>query len=564
MSRFGPSYRYPTTPITPHGGHSLLKGRVPHVTLRSYDNSIVFNLMGPLSIPDRTQPERVEVTGIKGLTAPWKTIDQKGATQDGISFVDALYDPIEIELDVTCVGRDPAHLRQVVSHLVAALDVKQEAELSWFTPEMGRWFTKVRWLRPDAQTAVTGIKNKTQKMVLRLRADTGFWQNYPSVDSFQFDYSSDVDDFDYTTADGDDITGWNLAYTGAGTGHLYTDGDQAITSFSGVKTVVAQRSGYVCSRDNMVVGIEIGTSANGWPTPDTYIDIWARMNNSGTPGLDGIRCRIGIWTLKISRFVNGVETVLREYQPFVWWWGYWAIPINPMPGEKWAFIVGTESDPRTYQVMRNGAVMLTVVEGGTDSLVDSSHRRAGFGVASISATNRAEGVRKWTVGSSATTAQSGYLELFNVGDQPAWPRFTCIGPGTFYIGNGPGSTEFVKFGPLLPNQIMQIRTDPRKRGVVDLSAVPLSQQKYAEWAKARDDYYSFLSVGALPPNDSAFGVLPPQGNPYQLMSGRFSVPIPARSPAAPTYSSHIACRIDNGNANSQIIGICTPYRRLPY
>ena len=182
----------------------------------------------------------------------------------------------------------------------------------------------------------------------------------------------------------------------------------------------------------------------------------------------------------------------------------------------------------------------------------------------MGATSRAEGIRRWTVGSSATTAQSGYLELFNVGDQPAFPRFTCIGPGTFFIGNGPGSTDFVRFGPLLPNQIMQIRTDPRKRGVVDLSSVPLSAQKYSEWVKARNDYYSFLSVGALPPNDSVFGVLPPQGNPYQLLNGRFSVPIPARSPAAPVYSSHIACRIDNGNANSQIIGICTPYRRLPY
>jgi len=564
MSRFGPSVRYPAGPITTHGAYELINNRVPHVALRSYDNSIVFNLMGPLAICDRTKPERVELVDIKGLVAPWSIIDQKGATQDGTSFVDALYDPIEIELTVNCVGRDASHLRRVVSHLVAALDVKEEAELSWFTHEMGRWFAKVRWLKPDTSSPVTGVANRSQKLVLKLRADSGFWQTYPHVDAFQFAYTSDVDEFNYSTADGDDISGWTLQYGGAGTGHLYTDGDQAITSFSGVRSVIAQRSGYVCSRDNMVVGIEIGTSANGWPTPDTYLDIWARMNNSGTPGTDGIRCRIGIWTIKISRFVGGVETVLREYQPYVWWWGYWAVPINPMPGEKWAFIVGTETDPRTYQVMRNGAVVLTVVEGTTDSLVDSSHRRAGFGVASLGATTRAEGVRRWTVGSSATTAQSGYLELVNVGDQPAWPRYTCIGPGTFYIANGPGSNDFVRFGPLLPNQIMQIRTDPRRRGVVDLSSVPLSQQTAAQWNQARNDYYSFLSVGALPPNDSVFGVLPPQGNPYQLLNGRFSVPIPARSPAAPVYSSHIACRIDNGNANSQIIGIVTPYRRLPY
>jgi len=565
---FGPSVRYPAGPITPHGAYQLMSDRIPHVALRSYDNSIVFNLMGPLSIADRTIPERVELKNIKGLIAPWKIIDQKGATQDGTTFVDSLYDPMEVSLDVNCVGRNPEYLRRVVSHLINSIDTKQLSELSWYTHEMGRWWAPVRWNRPSDDQLSGGAK-RSQQLKLQLRCDDGFWRTYPACDQFRFVYDDNVDEFEYLIAEGDPVTGWTTQYSGAGTGSLYVDGDQALTSFQGARTVVARRTSYTCGADNMVVSVQLGTNSQPTYPENTYIDLWARMANSGTAGADGIRCRLGLSTIRLSSFVSGSETVIREqgYGGY-WsnWWFWWFFNAAPAPyaGEKFTLVCGTEDDARTYKVLRNGSEIFTAKETGTTSNVGSSYRKAGFGEATGSGLIRPLGVRRWSAGVNATSAQDGYLVFTNPGDQDMWPRYTLFGPGTFWIAGGPSSSDMVKIGPLLPNQIVQVRTDPRKRGVIDMSTKPTSSQSQAEFTQAYNDYLSFLSTGGTAPLSSVFGVLTPTGNPYQLMSGRFAKPIPAKSPGAAPTLYHVACRIDNGNQDSQIIGSGTPLRRLPY
>lgn len=97
--------KYPAGPITPQGQYMVTKGDHPEVVLKAHDGSIEFNLMGGRSIPDRfTKPECVQIVrgGIKDLIPPWKHIDQKGATEDGITQIDALYSPGEPKLDVMC------------------------------------------------------------------------------------------------------------------------------------------------------------------------------------------------------------------------------------------------------------------------------------------------------------------------------------------------------------------------------------------------------------------------------------------------------------------------------
>lgn len=565
----GPTIRYPSGPITPQGAYYLLNDRVPQIALRAYDDSIVFNLMGGLAVPDRyAAPERVELKNMKGLIPPWTVIDQKGASQDGVSFVDALYDPIEVELETRCVGRDPAHLRQVVSDLVASLDVKQTAELSWFTQKMGRWWAPVRWFKTPVDP-LGPVDNRSQNLTLRMRADSGFWQSYPNVDQFRFLYETDSEGFDFNTAPGDPITNWTLAYSGPGSGVLYTDGDQAVSTLVN-KTVVARRTGYTSGTANQVVEIEMGTSPAWYYPTDTNIDLWIRMNNTGTPGLDGIRCRISvdlafffffsysISYVTFSSFTGGVETVIRQIP----------LPYGPQPGEKLRLVSGVNEDAGTYSLLRNNATVATVKQT-TASLTDSAHRKAGFGMSAASgATLRPMGIRAWSVGENTATTQEGFLQRINVGDQPMWDRYTCFGPGVFRIGNGPNSTDMVEFGPLLPNQIMQIRTDPRKRSVVDMTMLPPSTQELNFLQEAIKDFLEFVTLGNVPPLfqtlESIFGILPPQGNPYSLMKGRFSVPIPARSPGKPVQAYHTKVSIDDGNAESQIIAAGTPLRRLPY
>lgn len=551
-----PTLRYPVGPITPHGQYHLLRDIIPQVALRAYDDSTVFHMMGALAIPERGAPERVLLQEVRGLVPPWQTIDQKGASQDGVTFVDALYDPIEVELTVEATGRNPDYLRRVVSDLIASIDAKKESELSWFTQRMGIWWAPVRWYKtPDSPLAA--ISTSRQKLTLRLRADDGFWRTYPDVAQLRHGSTTVLDDFLTDSNPGDPITGWTIAYAGGGSGYLYVDNGEVVSTLASGRRAVARNDGFTASGDNVSAGVNIGTLPQwNWPT-NGYIDVWARMNNTGTPGTDGIRMRIGSTSVTVSSFVNGSETVIKQkdHEQF------------GRANETITLVAGVGNDLRSYRVVRNGATMLSAKETGTTSLVNSSHRKAGFGQYVASGSVRPPAVRAFAAGDENTGAMSGWLTRYNIGDQPMWDTYTCFGPGTFLIGNGPGSTDMVSFGPLLANQVMQIRADPRKRGVVDLTAIPPSPQELAFWQEAMAALLSFFSFGPLPPLfvtiESLFGIRPPQGNPYSLLHGRFSVPIPAKSPGNPAQPYYIKAEIQGGNADSQIIASGTPLRRWP-
>ena len=90
-----PDIVYPAGELTPHGWWHLTNGTRPTMRLRAYDGSVDFYLLGPYAPPfhDPTMPEAVALKSLKGLIPPWQHITQKGATQDGITHVDALLDP---------------------------------------------------------------------------------------------------------------------------------------------------------------------------------------------------------------------------------------------------------------------------------------------------------------------------------------------------------------------------------------------------------------------------------------------------------------------------------------
>jgi hypothetical protein len=115
---------------------------------------------------------------------------------------------------------------------------------------------------------------------------------------------------------------------------------------------------------------------------------------------------------------------------------------------------------------------------------------------------------------------------------------------------------------------MHVRTDPRRRGVVDMTSTPPTPQHLNLFQRALRDFLSFATGNNATPLalelESWFGILPPQGNPYALLRGRWSVPIPAKpsGSAAPAY--HVKVQIDDGNADSKIIVAGTPMRRMPF
>jgi hypothetical protein len=568
-----PVKRYPTNAITPHGSYWFLSGKKPMMTYRSYDDTLVFHLMGGMAIADpANSPESIRIRELSGLIPPWQPIEQKGATQDGVSFIDALYDPLDGDMVVEARGKTPERTAQLIRDWIAAWDAKQPGELSFFDQYAGRWWAPVRWTRNPVDKLM-GKKFTRQTFTWPFKSHDAFWRSYDNVDEFRFGYAAVTDDFA-------DLTGWTLAYSGSGNGTMVAAPARSglLATIFGAgemvaawqlgnndlgRTVVARRTGFSSSTDNQAAFITLGSFPAWTFFDEAYNDIWVRLGTSGTAGANGVRLRIQQHNVELSYFVAGVETELRN-RPLI---------IPPIPGETWGIVAGTGDDARTFKVLRgkNGlAEVMTVKESGTGSLLGASYRGMGFGMESgTGASNELSParVRAFRGGDNATETQNGMLRRVNMGDQPMWDRYTLHGPGTFYIGSGPGSTDMVKYGPLERGQVVQLRTDPRKRGVVDLTSVQPSPQQLNWWQQALKDFLSFASGNNASPLEeeilSQFGIKPPQGNMYSLLDGRFARPIPAKPAAGPAKLYNVLVEVVGGDADTRITAAGTPLRRWP-
>ena len=562
--------------------HHLVKGEIPMMWLESHDRGVRFDLMGGRAIPDRTRPESVQLPkdGLKGLIPPWETIDQKGATQDGVTFIDALYGPMEVTANVVAHGRDRKHLRKVVRHLIESIDVKRTAKLAFWTHDAGHWWANVRWFK-TAPEAMSGASRFTQKLTLVLRADDGFWRTHDNSDMFGFSYEALKETFDYVDGGpGATMLGdWPLYYTGSAGGYVVSTLGSAFRSpgaswfddpgdilLTGSREVVAgPYADFETNTDNQVCTIRI-RSFQEWTLFDGAENhIWVRMgrNEDGTWNGDGVRATIGLFGLRLSRFDNFVQTTMRS--------GIQILP--PFPGDKFTLVAGFEGQPRRFQIQRNGLVILDHVESGTGSLVGADHRGVGWGMRAAGAIftqATPAAINQVTAGDNSTVAQEGYLRRANIGDQPMYDTYTVFGPGTFkfWLGPGAGPQDYVEFGPLLPNQVVFIDTDPRRRVVQDLTSIPPTPQELNIWQRALDGFLAF-AIGSRTPLaqsiKSAFGILPPQGNMFSLMKGRFNdaAAIPPKPAAGGAPMHYVKVAIDDGTAESKVIVSGTPKRRYP-
>jgi len=568
-----PVKRYPTNAITPHGAYYFLNGIKPNMTYRSYDDTSVFHLMGGMAIADVINPESVRLKSLGGLIAPWTPIEQKGATQDGVTFVDALYDPIDADMVVEVVGKTPQRTAQVIRDWVAAWDARKPGELSFFDLHAGRWWAPVRWSQNPIDK-ITGGNFTRQEFTWPFKSHDAFWRSYDNLAEFRYSFASVEDDFET-------LDDWTLHYSGAGLGtvqaapertgllaSIFGPGEWEAKWFIGGtdvgRTVTAQRTGFTTGTDRQVAYITLGSHSSWTFWDEAYNDIWVRMGNDDvTPGDNGVRCRIRPGNVELSYFIAGVETTIRNI----------GVIVPPQPGEKWGIIAGVEGGDRTFKILRGKtglSEVATVVEGGTGSLMGEDYRGVGWGLesgTSLTIEITPADLRKFTAGDNVGEAQSGMLRRINMGDQPMWDRYTLHGPGTFYIGSGPGSTEMVKFGPLERGQVVQIRTDPRKRGVVDLTSVPPSPQQLTFWQQAVKDFLTFASGNNSSPLEeeilSKFGIMPPQGNMYSLLEGRFAKPIPPRPAAGPAQAYDVLVEGTGGDADTRIVAAGTPLRRWP-
>lgn len=568
--------RYPAGSITPHGAYYLMQGEVPTMKLRSWDDTSVFTLMGGENIPDYYNfPENVFVKDIKGLVPPWKQLDQKGATEDGRTFVTSLYDPAEVELTVVVKGKSARGIRRTVNDLIAAIDAIQTSELSWFTHDLGRWWSNVRWM-DSYRDPEGGTRTLRQIVTLRLRAYDSFWRTYDVVDNFRISHTDAPGDF---SADASALPSadWVVStYGGGGTGTLTVAAGQVVPTLQNL-SAVARRVGW--SNALPVVEMQLGSFPNWYLDPSTAFDFWTLPTTDTTVGHNGYRLRVSTSTMTLSAFASGAETVL-SVQP---------VARPPISGENWTFVGGP-----TFKAYRSGALVFSYKPASV-----TAYPAAGFGL-HTSGYIAPPSIKAISFGSDTPATQSGYLSFVNWGDQAAPPRFTCSGPGTLSFGNGPnaGPDAMIAFGPLLQGQLMQVITDGQKRGVVDLTTnYPPASQDISAWQRAINDLLSFFTttggmINAVPLAEdffsetaqailqatglagtpllqsiqSQYGVLPPQGNPYSLLQGMFSSAayIPPKPAGAPPKLYRIPVSIENGTSDTQIIGAITPLRRIPY
>ena len=568
--------RYPVQGLVPHGWYHLRKGSIPMLWLEAHDKSIIFDLMGGRSIVDRRYPESVQVAkdGISGLIPPWRTIDQKGASQDGVTFLGALYDPCEVAIDAVACARDREHLRVVVRDLIASIDAVETAELHWWTFDAGHWWAPLRWFKTPPGALNPGA-HRRQPIKLVLRADNAFWRGQADVDSWGFSYEKMSDPFSYVTGGPNSTSlgpSWPLRYTGFG-GWVSTDGSKAIWNDLQApmtqtrEVIVGPFKDFSTATDFQVVTVQTGSSSEPAIPESSYNDVWGRMgrNADGTWNGWGIRFRVGWGYIELARFTNYAKTVMYS-RPLI---------VTPLiGGDEWRLLCGVDDDPRLFRVMRNGFELFSHKEKGTSSALGPTYRGSGWGMSAAAAlVSQATpaSVKKVSAGDNSVTTQSGWLWRTNNGDQPMHDEYTVFGPGTarFWLGPGAGPDDYVEFGPLLPNQVVHIITDPNGPKVIDMTAQQPTPQEQNVWEKALAGFLNFIGGGANTPLSesikSQWGILPPQGNLFSLLKGRWNkaAAIPPRSPGDPLKQHAVKVSISGGTATSRIVASGIPLRRYP-
>lgn len=553
---------YPAGGITPHGEYLDAKGRYPTVHLASHDNTAGFYLLGGKSIPWPDQPECVQITrdGIKNLIPPWRRVAQKGATEDGESFIDSLKDPAEPDITVGVRARDPRFLQHVTKTLINSIDDKRTSRLTVTNVNGERWWADVRWNKPPQEPIIWGV-NRFQRMTLRLLIDGAFWRSDADISGLGFQYESHTDEFAY---DGPVANDWNIRFVGSGNGGPIVENGQVVWEPNGTligsgRSAIMRYQTYRAAADDVIVEMLLGGGAQGWALGDAAANaLWLGMSNSGAVGNDGVRAYIRLGYVIVSSFVAGTEHVLKTQ----------GLAVPPQHGDLWQ-LIRTGS---TITVRRNGTTITTVNDDWHSSHSGSGWRAGGLemhaGPTLVLPTLPAP-VDRWTISSNNTTAQANRIQCINTGSEPMYRTHVLIGPGTFSVAVKPGSDDMVTMGPLLDSQVVYLRTDPRRTTIVDLTATPPTPQQLNDWQQAVKDLADFASGGNAPPLlqeiESWFGIRPPQGNLNSLLKGRFSTEsaIPAAPVSGAPQPYYVKASISGGNANSKLISIGVPLRKYP-
>lgn len=573
-----PAKRYPTNPLTPQGARHLLEGRHPVIRLRASDDSVVFELFGGAAIPDwALSPECVQLEKEpEDLIAAWRFIDQQGANQDGVTTLAAVNEPVEIKLPMVVHARNGIELRKMLHTLFDSLNPERTGTLSWWTPEFGYWWGPVRWFKPPREPVTISGDECSATVTIAVRIDEGFFRGLDDVAEFRFAYDEMRDDFDVDYTDERNLgPNWPVRYFGQGGGYVFAGKGQARwrddpnrrIGSEGRTFVAGPHRDFETETDYQVLEFQLGNMLEFGAADDAWMRM-GRLSNGDWNGY-GTRIRVTGGSIRLSAFNNYHETPVKT----------WGIFPPPLPGEYIRVEAGDpeandgEGDPRIFRVKRGWVkASITTFKARDDAGITplgANFRGLGFGGHASAAwigQGTPANLLHISGGDASVATQSGYIPRLNIG-KDRWDRYTLYGPGMFEIAAGPGSTQMVKFGPLVPNQIVRIDSDGTGRRIFDATRVPATAEELELYREFLDDLKGLAPLGydqiAIEANASAYGVVPPQGNLHRLLDGWFTRPIPGKSAGQPAQEVNIAVSISGGNSNSRIIAHGTPLRRWP-
>jgi hypothetical protein len=551
---------YPPGPLTPLQASLIADGVDTHIWYTSGEST--FHMGGGFSpvAPGVPGQDGIIIKSIKGICAPpFKHKDLQGAHQDGVTWTATDYDPAQMSFELEAHAVTPEGLSALVAEWQGSWNPRNPGTLESTTLDGGYWYCQAR-LEPKSwgdQYTLMPRRVKMQKLNHSCRIDDTFWSALDSVDRFGWVPSAIGDDF--TTAHSSGLgSSWTTTYSGGHTGiiHVPSTGGVFWSDTGNSTQWVTNQFNTALTSDFQAIRIVWNGSRGGLNLGGgAYNDIIGRWDGSDTY----VRARISWTGVTISRFNSGTETVM-QYIP---------LTLPPLSNEPWTFILGAVLDePRSFALLRNDHKFVQFTEYGTGSALGSGFRYIGFGMQTafnaLGMQLPAPVASFFGVNHTQET-HSGFVGLLNIGTEDAWPRYLCYGPGTFTFQDGPRGSKTITLGPLLDHQIALVVTLPRLRSVVDLS--PGAPPPPHGAVKLLKELQSFVFNNNVPPLlekfESRFGILPPQGQLYSLLNGRFTNPIPGVAVPSMAQPANIAVSITDGTALSKVVAAITPMRICP-
>jgi len=557
---------YPPDEISLWGINQALLNQSTWISYIGIDGSIWY-LTGPLA-PIAGAQNGMVVNKFMGLMASADMLDQKGARQDGATWQAAVFDPGEIMLALELSGTDPQSTRDTMRAWISAWDFRTAGTLSVFTPDMGEWWCPVRQAKNvtdefDKDYTWSG----KQKFTWSCKNYDAFWYGVDSTSTFSaaFNFVQELF-FNEGAASTLSSSAWTqlVSPTGHGTFGVQNGAATFLPSGTATPVSVVNVSKTPTNTSNQVVSVKLAPPSLlnlfNFVDPGASFNVYARMNSSGT--------QYAVLNVTLTTFSVKIVNASGSHTLFTL-----PILVPPATNDLWTLIAGTSVSPYQYVVQRNGFTVADFTDNaglsGTLSSGLLSYKYTGFGVQTNAIAGNAivpPPVQAFSAADNQAVTQSGWVALTNFGDQPAWPRYLCYGPGTFHFNNGPGSGNLISFGPLLPGQVVLVTTHPQYRSVVDLTPGQPPQQLNV-FQSLLSQLISFATNNNVPPLlqqfESLLGIKPPQGNLYSLLSGRFTVPLPPASYGVQPTTQEIYVQVSGGDAQSRIVASITPMRKWP-